>query len=319
MFNFFKKKPDHKPVSPVLVWAFFAFLIYAFITNGIGKKNHQNAVESLTKNHNSEEALSLGSIFDDKKIINIEPLKGKLFPVKTRRLSATDAEVGEGDGAICGQKVTINYRSFAEEKKNEDSKEQVEIISKKEIENKKAISFIIGAGESMPALEKAVIGMKKGGKRNILSPHHMAYGADGFNKDSITDDTDTNFEVEMVDISPKIPDISAFKVLNDAPYDKGAFYSCGDEVKLNISIWDIAGNKLYDNMDSDKKETISFTIGASDTFFALEQGVLGLEPGKKRVIIAPPSTQKPLIENSNQIKLPLPKEQTAIIYIEAIP
>jgi hypothetical protein len=78
----------------------------------------------------------------------------------------------------------------------------------------------------------------------------------------------------------------------------------------------MAGNKLF-STPADKP--LTFTPGKSEVFLGLEQGIIGMARGAKRTLVVPPVLQKTLLGNAPTIDFPLPKEQTVLVDVEALP
>lgn len=305
MFPFSRKKRVHKPTPPWLICLVIGFLVYSFFINS-GEKTAvtpPNITEDRAAGKKeSMELPSSGSIFDPGKILNIDVLKDKFLPKSTMRFHVKDNVVSKGQFAICGHKVTINYKAFTDDNK--------------EIASEQNVSFQIGEGKVMPALEKGVLGMNKNGTRSIFSPGNMAYGTEKFARDDVPALANIRFEVEMLDVSPELPNHSAYRILGDAT-ERRDVYSCGSPVKLHVSIWDVEGNKLYDSSDNGGTP-VTFTIGKSEVFLGLEQGVLQMAKGMRRNLIVPPNMQKTLHGNASIIDFHLPKKQTVLIDITSI-
>lgn len=292
MFGLFKKKRAQKTsVTPVawMRWVAIAFVGYAVVTSYTDKKNtpEKGDIESIegTSEPISKVDELIGSA---KKTIKLEGVDGKFLPQMVKKLTVQDTLSGKGAFAICGQKVTIDYHKTTAEKTEDDTQ--------------KTLSFTIGDGTAPTYIDQGVVGMSNGGKRAIYTPENE------------------EFEVELNDISPELPDLSAYRILGDISED-GEIYKCGEPAKLNISIWNVAGKKLFDSKEQSKDfsgNPIAFTIGKSEVFFGLEQGALGMTIGSKRSLIVPPALQKTLNGNAPLIAFPLPKNQTIIVDIESI-
>lgn len=315
MFGIFRKKRKQRQTPQWLVWLTIIFIAYAVLSNS-SKKIASSATPTPTTTENpatlptapSAEELSLGAILEPSKIFNIDAVKGKIIPQKSIRFYTQNKTDGTGEAAVCGQKVTINYNSFIIDENDFEKGKEVEKIEK--------FTFQLGEDKVMPALERGVIGMQKNGKRNIFSPNNMAYTASGFTRDTVPAGADIRFDVELLDISPELPDYSAFRVLGDAP--RSTVFPCGKEVKLHVSLWNLEGKKIYDTKEKDNNsQPITFTIGESEVFFGLEQGALGMSVGMRRNLIVPPSMQKPLYDNKQLVDFPFPKNQTVIVDIES--
>jgi FKBP-type peptidyl-prolyl cis-trans isomerase len=312
MFPFKKKKKRQQNPTPtwlmLLIAAFVAYAVFTGDKNTPSQNDNKpgetgtaepSAITAQAPADKPAEASILGIETD--KILNIDVLKDKFTPKSIMKLSVTDNTEGTGQFAVCGQKVTISYSSFTEDKN--------------EIESKQTASFQIGENKVMPALELGVIGMKKNGERTISSPPNMAYGAENFQRNDFAS-ANVNFEVQLLDVSPELPEIGAYRILGDGKgQDQG--YLCGSQVKLHVTLWDIEGKKLYSSRDNNGSP-ISFTIGKSEVFLGLEQGVLDMLPGMRRNLIVPPAFQKTLLGNAPAINFPLPKNQTVLVDVESV-
>eukprot|EP00808_Paulinella_micropora_P018646 g53571.t1 len=58
-------------------------------------------------------------------------------------------------------------------------------------------SFKLGAGDVIAGWDLGLVGMRQGGKRNLLIPAHLAYGAQGAPPD-IPPNSPLVFEVELL-------------------------------------------------------------------------------------------------------------------------
>jgi len=86
-------------------------------------------------------------------------------------LMIKDLQPGEGAGAVNGQVATIHFIGWIDEHG----------VRGREIYNSRAqgqpVSFVIGTDGVMKGWNEGVLGMKQGGKRMLLVPPGMAYGA----------------------------------------------------------------------------------------------------------------------------------------------
>src|SRR5271168_1461520 len=106
-------------------------------------------------------------------------------------LKYQDLKVGTGDPAKKGDTVTVHYTGWLAKggKKFDSSKDR-----------NKPFSFKLGAGMVIKGWDEGVAGMKVGGKRKLMIPAKLGYGARG-SGDAIPPDADLEFEVEMLKIS----------------------------------------------------------------------------------------------------------------------
>src|SRR3954466_14147806 len=88
-------------------------------------------------------------------------------------LKYTDTVVGTGAEAKRGEKVTVHYTGWlynnGQKGKKFDSS----------LDRNEPFSFNLGGGEVIPGWDQGVAGMKIGGKRTLIIPANLAYGARG--------------------------------------------------------------------------------------------------------------------------------------------
>lgn len=84
-------------------------------------------------------------------------------------LEIKDLKVGKGAVAEAGKKVTVHYTGWLTDGKKFDSSR----------DTKEPFSFNLGAGQVIQGWDKGVAGMKVGGKRKLVIPPSMGYGARG--------------------------------------------------------------------------------------------------------------------------------------------
>ena len=85
-------------------------------------------------------------------------------------LQKTDLIVGKGAEAVAGKKVTVQYVgvSFATKKQFDAS-----------WDSGQPFSFVLGQGNVIQGWDEGVPGMKVGGRRELVIPADLAYGARG--------------------------------------------------------------------------------------------------------------------------------------------
>lgn len=101
-----------------------------------------------------------------------------------------DLREGTGREAQVGDTVTVNYRGWLTESGKEfDSS----------YKNGQPISLTLGAGQVIEGWELGLLGMKEGGKRQLIIPPALAYGEAG-RAGVIPPNATLGFEVELVKI-----------------------------------------------------------------------------------------------------------------------
>lgn len=102
-------------------------------------------------------------------------------------LTKTDTVVGTGAEATSGKTVTVTYTGWLYNASASDFKGT-------KFDNG-SFSFVLGAGTVIPGFDQGVTGMKVGGKRTILIPASLGYGATG--TAGIPGNSGLVFEVEL--------------------------------------------------------------------------------------------------------------------------
>ena len=104
-------------------------------------------------------------------------------------LSYTDIVKGTGAAPTSGKNVTVHYTGTLVDGKKFDSS----------VDRGQPFVFRIGAGEVIPGWDEGVISMKVGGKRKLVIPPQLGYGAAGAGG-GIPPDATLVFEVELLDV-----------------------------------------------------------------------------------------------------------------------
>ena len=95
--------------------------------------------------------------------------------VHAQGLVKTDTAVGKGKEAVAGATVVVNYTGWLHDPKakNQRGKQFDSSVGRG------PFSFPLGAGRVIPGWDQGVAGMKVGGKRTLIIPPEMGYGARG--------------------------------------------------------------------------------------------------------------------------------------------
>src|SRR5262249_13168781 len=84
-------------------------------------------------------------------------------------LKYEDLKVGDGAEAKAGDTVEVHYTGWLKDDKKFDSS----------VDRKEPFSFKLGAGRVIKGWDEGVAGMKVGGKRKLIIPPELGYGARG--------------------------------------------------------------------------------------------------------------------------------------------
>ena len=111
-------------------------------------------------------------------------------------LVKTDTKVGTGKEAVLGSTVVVHYTGwlFKPVAPKQHGRKFDSSLDRNE-----PLDFTLGAGKVIKGWEQGVLGMKVGGKRTLLIPSALAYGAKGF-PPVIPAAADLIFDIELLDV-----------------------------------------------------------------------------------------------------------------------
>ena len=104
-------------------------------------------------------------------------------------LRYTDDQVGTGTEAQAGKTVSVHYTGWLLDGTKFDSSK----------DRNQPFSFPLGRGEVIKGWDEGVAGMKVGGKRTLVIPPDLGYGARGAGG-VIPPNATLKFEVELLDV-----------------------------------------------------------------------------------------------------------------------
>jgi FKBP-type peptidyl-prolyl cis-trans isomerase FkpA len=119
------------------------------------------------------------------------PVKADSSPISLQKIDTT---VGTGATATAGKRVTVNYTGWlylpdAPQHHGEQFDSSV---------GRKPFTFQLGSGMVIPGWDQGVDGMKVGGKRTLVIPATLGYGAEGGGP--IPPNANLIFDVELLDV-----------------------------------------------------------------------------------------------------------------------
>ena len=96
------------------------------------------------------------------------------MPTLPSGLIYTDSEVGTGAEAVSGQNVSVHYTGWLQEPGGQKGKKFDSSVYRGS-----PFGFRLGAGQVIKGWDQGVAGMKVGGKRTLIIPSELGYGARG--------------------------------------------------------------------------------------------------------------------------------------------
>ena len=115
-------------------------------------------------------------------------------PVPNVPFSQTDLVVGTGAEAVNGKTLAVNYTGWLyDATKAEQKGTQFDTST-----GRGPYSFVLGARQVIDGWDQGVPGMKVGGKRRLVIPPDLAYGASG--RGSIPPNATLVFDIELLSV-----------------------------------------------------------------------------------------------------------------------
>ncbi|MGX4642226.1 FKBP-type peptidyl-prolyl cis-trans isomerase [Massilia sp. SYSU DXS3249] len=115
-------------------------------------------------------------------------------PAAAPQVQKIDTVVGKGKEAVAGKTVTVHYSGWLYAPKAPKGRgAQFDTSAGSE-----PFTFPLGAGAVIPGWDQGVAGMKVGGKRTLIIPSTLGYGARGAGP--IPPNANLIFDVELLDV-----------------------------------------------------------------------------------------------------------------------
>jgi FKBP-type peptidyl-prolyl cis-trans isomerase len=96
------------------------------------------------------------------------------MPALPSGLIYTETEIGTGAEATSGKSVSVHYTGWLQEPGGQKGKK-----FDSSVDRGSPFSFRLGAGQVIKGWDEGVAGMKVGGKRTLIIPSELGYGARG--------------------------------------------------------------------------------------------------------------------------------------------
>ena len=169
---------------PITLAATAALIVFSFAA--CGSDEQESAVDKATKLAN-EQVTNPPKITDPAadtptlKVVKVTPGPGEgdinkkpKIPAQTgaapKDLVAQDVIVGKGKQAKDGDKVSVQYVGVLR-----DGGKEFDSSWKR----KQAFDVTLGAGQVIKGWDQGIVGMREGGRRRLIIPAELAYGAQG--------------------------------------------------------------------------------------------------------------------------------------------
>lgn len=114
------------------------------------------------------------------------------------KIQIIDVKVGTGKEATVGSTVVVNYTGWFF--KPLATRQRGRKFDSSLDAGRTPLDFRLGARQVIKGWDDGVAGMKVGGKRTLIIPSQLAYGARGAPGGSIPPNTDLIFDVELLDV-----------------------------------------------------------------------------------------------------------------------
>jgi FKBP-type peptidyl-prolyl cis-trans isomerase FkpA len=105
-------------------------------------------------------------------------------------LQYEDQAEGQGTAAKAGDRVQVHYTGWLKNGTKFDSS----------LDRQKPFDFVLGKGMVIKGWDEGVAGMKPGGKRRLIIPGNLAYGASGY-PPVIPPNAELTFDVELLKVN----------------------------------------------------------------------------------------------------------------------
>ena len=126
-------------------------------------------------------------------MVHADPAKGASVVTTKSGLKYVDEKAGTGTEAVSGKTVNVHYTGWLNEKGQKGKKFD------SSLDRGQPFAFSLGAGMVIRGWDEGVAGMKVGGKRTLMIPASLGYGARGAGG-AIPPNADLIFDVELLDV-----------------------------------------------------------------------------------------------------------------------
>lgn len=282
----FDQKPSNNNPTPGWMRALLILFILYAIATGYQSANHP-------ENPNPQLAIENYPALEN--FVSAERWQTILDPEYGSELEYSEREIGVGDYAACGQRVRLQI----------ELQELPDTVLPEEFEvPDEPITYMIGDATVHRLWDRAVRGMRKGGKRRILAGPRL------LGLDPSTPQTNLPvFLIELLELTPFLAEDATSFEYQTMVNGKGIPVSCGDRIKLRVQLLNQENDIVYDSVTP-----IDMVVGETALGHGIDRGVIGLKPeGVRRLHIPPAYLPR------EKTAIPFPEDEIAIVDILAMP
>lgn len=182
-------------------------------------------------------------------------------------LKITDVKVGTGMAAQAGDQLSMDYTGTLMNGTVFDSSK-----------GRTPFQFTLGIGQVIKGWDRGVAGMKVGGKRILVIPGDLAYGAAG-SPPKIGPNATLKFVIELKGLVPQRVEKQILKEGHGAPIE------AGDTITIHYKVMLKDGKKIESSYDTGAPKTVH--LGQPDIIKGFTIGLLGMKQGEKRRVTIP--------------------------------
>lgn len=213
------------------------------------------------------------------------------YEVTDSGLNYYDLEAGDGATPESGDIVTTDYVMWLA---GADETTPPQLIDDSETSGQ-PLTFVLGSSQVFPGWEEGVADMQVGGRRQLLVPPDLAFGADGGG--IFPPDSTIILQVALLDVEAP-PEPTAVSPDDYTTTDSGLQYidlevgsgdpivEEGDSVSTDFIIW-LADGPRYFTGSYQQGQAFDFSVGSGQVFPGWEEGMVGMQVGGKRQLLIP--------------------------------